>query len=258
MRYIAGNKFIDALNLSKKLLLKNRIPVINYAVENNRYTDVFHEYEYINKYLDDRYRIALKLSSLNYDIMMIDELINMYKEKNIKILIDAENNNNHDRYNYLMSEILSEHNKDKCNVIKTYQMYRKDSFRELKDDLGKYNNLGCKLVRGAYWNSDKRSGNLFMNKIDTDNNYNNGIKLLTGNNSGCNIIATHNNYSIDLVKYLDNSNLEYGKLLNFNNKKYKEINNNVNVYVPYGPYFDMIPYLYRRLYENLDQIKYMS
>ena len=86
MRYIAGNKFIDALNLSKKLLLKNRIPVINYAVENNRYTDVYHEYEYINKYLDDRYRIALKLSSLNYDIKIIDELINMYKEKNIKIL----------------------------------------------------------------------------------------------------------------------------------------------------------------------------
>ena len=195
MRYIAGNKFIDALNLSNKLLLKNRIPVINYAVENKRYTDVFQEYEYINKYLDDRYRIALKLSSLNYDIKIIDELINMYKEKNIKILIDAENNNNHDRYNYLMSEILSEHNKDRCNVLKTYQMYRKDSFRELKDDLEKYNNLGCKLVRGAYWNSDKRSGNLFMNKIDTDNNYNNGIKLLSGNSSGCNIIATHNKHT---------------------------------------------------------------
>ena len=258
MRYIAGNKFIDALNLSKKLLLKNRIPVINYAVENNRYTDVFHEYEYINKHLDDRYRIALKLSSLNYDIKMIDELIHMYKEKNIKILIDAENNNNHNRYNYLMNELLSEHNKDKCNILKTYQMYRKDSLRELKEDLKVHKNLGCKLVRGAYWNSDKKSGNLFMSKIDTDNNYNNGIKLLSENKSGCNIIATHNNYSIDLVKYFNSSNLEYGKLLNYNNKKYKEINNNVNVYVPYGPYFDMIPYLFRRLNENLDSIKYMS
>ena len=31
----------------------------------------------------------------------------------------------------------------------------------------------------------------------------------------------------------------------------------VNVYIPYGPYKQMIPYLGRRLYENLDTIKYM-
>jgi hypothetical protein len=259
MRYIAGNKFINAFNLSKKILSKNRIPVINYAVEDKSNSDVFHEYEYINKHLDDKFKIAIKLSSLNYDKKFINELIDMYKDKNIKVLVDAESDNDYKKYRLIMDDLLSEHNKDKCNILKTYQMYRKDSMAELRDDLKNHNNLGCKLVRGAYWNSDNKSGNLFINKIETDSNYNTGIKLLARNKSGCNVIATHNNYSIDLVKYLNDRNLEYGKLLNFNNKKYENVvNNKINVYIPYGPYFDMIPYLYRRLYENLDSIKYMS
>ena len=37
--------------------------------------------------------------------------------------------------------------------------------------------------------------------------------------------------------------------------------NNTNIkkatYIPYGPYKEMIPYLTRRLYENMDTIKYM-
>mgnify|MGYP001062682876 FL=1 len=39
---------------------------------------------------------------------------------------------------------------------------------------------------------------------------------------------------------------------------YKNINkNSIHVYIPYGPYKEMIPYLMRRLYENIDTIKYM-
>ena len=31
----------------------------------------------------------------------------------------------------------------------------------------------------------------------------------------------------------------------------------VNTYIPYGPYTQMIPYLSRRMYENMNMIKYM-
>ena len=45
-------------------------------------------------------------------------------------------------------------------------MYRTDSLNVLKNDLKFYNNndkyLGIKLVRGAYWNSEKNEGHLFI------------------------------------------------------------------------------------------------
>ena len=31
----------------------------------------------------------------------------------------------------------------------------------------------------------------------------------------------------------------------------------VYVYLPYGPYSKMLPYLTRRLYENIDSVKYI-
>ncbi len=34
-------------------------------------------------------------------------------------------------------------------------------------------------------------------------------------------------------------------------------NHKVYTYLPYGPYIKMIPYLTRRLYENIDTLKYM-
>lgn len=38
---------------------------------------------------------------------------------------------------------------------------------------------------------------------------------------------------------------------------FNDLNNeNVHVYIPYGSYREMIPYLIRRLYENIDMLKY--
>ena len=80
-------------------------------------------------------------------------------------------------------------------------MYRLDSFQQLNNDINlfsKYNkNIGVKLVRGAYWNSEKNNGQLFTSKYDTNLNYNNAIKFLDGIDS-YNILATHNKDSIEL------------------------------------------------------------
>ena len=53
---------------------------------------------------------------------------------------------------------------------------------------------------------------------------------------------------------------EFANLMGMQENMYNNIiksGNKVNVYIPYGPYSKMIPYLTRRLYENIDMIKYM-
>ena len=72
------------------------------------------------------------------------------------------------------------------------------------------------------------------------------------------ILATHN---IDSVRigYMYNKHarrkvFEFGHLMGMQEENYQGLVNhgqNINVYIPYGPYKEMIPYLGRRLSENL-------
>ena len=123
--------------------------------------------------------------------------------------------------------------------------------------------MGTKLVRGAYWNTDKTTNNLFINKYETDLNYNKGIiELYKNNKNSINILASHNDESINIGYLLNRESqiFEFAHLLGMKENKFKYLVNNnqkVNVYIPYGPYRYMIPYLLRRLYENIDTIKYM-
>lgn len=267
-KYIAGNNFYSALNISNKIVQQHKVPIINFAVENSIHQDIIiNEFNNIEKNVNFNCKLAIKLSLFNFDKNIIKPIISNLCNKNIQILVDAENDINYDKYNNLTNDLISEFNQKHLNIIKTYQMYRKDSLRNIDNDLQamKNNNikLGIKLVRGAYWNTDKHSNNLFLNKIDTDLNYNEGIlKLFRENNNSTNILATHNNESLNLG-YLLNKNrqiFEFGHLMGMKEDKFNylvENNQIVNVYVPYGPYRYMIPYLSRRLYENIDTIKYM-
>ena len=265
-KYIAGNRICHVLNKSKHILKNGRIPVINYAIEsNNNKLLVFKEYEKLCNKLDSNYRIAIKLSSLNFDKNLIDDIIQMYKSKNIKILIDAEDNKSNNLYQNRVNSLLLEYNNDKCNIFKTYQMYRKDAIDNLRKDIYfcKKNNifLGVKMVRGAYWYSEKNNGHLFIKKEETDISYNKGIMELYENRSNkiIPILATHNDESINLGLLLNEEKqyFEFGHLLGMKQNKYNRVYGTINVYVPYGPYNKMIPYLGRRLFENIDTVKYI-
>ena len=267
-RYVSGNNINSAINKSKFFIKNKTIPIINYISENNKnnISDVFNEYINLTNMIDSNYMIALKLSSLNFNETYVHNIADICKYKNIKLIIDAEDNNNIDNYRKLTNKLITKYNKKFNNnytIIKTYQMYRKDSLLELYDDIKFFNNANCyfssKLVRGAYYNSEYKDGHLYTNKFDTDNNYNLGIIKLNENYSIQNIIASHNKESINLAKDLNNNNnkIIIANLMGMNQEFMNNLNTKKAVYIPYGPYYQMIPYLIRRLYENMDQIKFM-
>jgi len=266
-KYIAGNTRHKLLKQTTKLLELNKFPIVNYILENSKdnKNKVFNEYIKLLDNIDNNYKIALKLSSLDFDIDLTARLIENYKLKNISIIIDAEDNINNEKYNIITNDLMYDYNKTDFNVIKTYQLYRKDSLKELADNISfmKKHNLyfASKLVRGAYYNSEKYQGHLFKNKKDTDKNYNNGIVECLKYKNSYNIIATHNKESIKLGCDLNKNNniFSFAHLMGMNEKYMDNLKNynKVYTYIPYGPYKETIPYLTRRLYENLDSIKYI-
>ena len=281
LRFVAGNKRLDAINIANNLIQKNKIPIINYITEES--TDkkhVFNEYIKLSKVIPEKSMIALKLSSIDFDRDLIDKLVETYKSYSIKVIIDAENNKNINKYRSIVNSLILKYNNidDKDNIIKTYQMYRRDSLRELNNDLQffKYRDciLSTKIVRGAYWNSEYHEGHLYTNKSDTDENYNRAIIKTLSNMTtlyknrlvnSTNIIATHNRESIEIATSLItrhsilNPSTIIANLMGMNNRLSNKLSTNYKVatYVPYGPYNKMIPYLSRRLYENVDSIKYI-
>lgn len=263
-RYLGGNSFKKAINVGNKYLKNNKYPIINFSIEKtDKPIEVYHEYKnLISNLPDQNFSIALKLSSVNFDKKIISDIIDICKDKKTKLFIDAENSSNNNKYQELLNDLIF----TDTNIYKTYQMYRRDSLDTLKKDLEICKNndiLFCgKLVRGAYWNSEYKGGNLFTKKIDTDNSYNQAMLSIYNSNysNKCKIVlATHNKFSIELGVLLNKSNyiFEFAHLQGMREKYYQSeiINSNkVYVYIPYGPYHKMIPYLTRRLYENLDMI----
>ena len=103
-------------------------------------------------------------------------IIKYAKTRGVKICIDAEDV----LYPEICYDMMAEHNTvNDINVYKTYQMYRRDSLKVLMNDINRCNKenipFSGKLVRGAYWNSEKNDGHLFIKKEDTDQSYNEAI-----------------------------------------------------------------------------------
>uniref|UniRef100_A0A6C0AZ33 Proline dehydrogenase domain-containing protein n=1 Tax=viral metagenome TaxID=1070528 RepID=A0A6C0AZ33_9ZZZZ len=261
-RFIGGKNIKNLFN--NNIIKKNTIPIINYIAENtsNNSNNIYLEYKNLIKELNSDYIIALKLSSLNFNENYLNKIIDDCKLKNIKLIIDAENNKNIEKYRSIVNNAIINHNSKNLNVIKTYQMYRKDSLHELNHDINYFENnninLSCKLVRGAYYNEEKNENHLFKSKNDTDLNYNKAIIKCYESRFNNNIIASHNHFSIKLAMLL-NKNDKF-IIANLKGMNERFMNNIIDIkkaeYIPYGEYNEMIPYLTRRLYENIDQIKY--
>ena len=68
-RYISGNKINHAVSVGYNVLKSGKIPVLNYAVENSSNSlKLFNEYEKLFNNINSEFRVALKLSSFNFDL----------------------------------------------------------------------------------------------------------------------------------------------------------------------------------------------
>ena len=270
-RFIAGNSIQHVLPVAKRVLDNTKWPIINYAIEHTSLPEgVFHEHMQLIKHLDYHYKIAIKVSSFGFDEDLIDALVEKCVGKNIRVIIDAEDNIHHDQYQDISNHVMQKHNKYIPYVVKTYQMYRKDGLETLERDLidSRINNyhLGIKMVRGAYYHAEKKDGHLFTEKHLTDESYNKGILTIGQNNVNTyTILATHNFDSVRLGymynRYAKRRVFEFAHLMGIQEENYQglvDLGQKINVYIPYGPYRQMLPYLTRRLYENIDMIRYMK
>ena len=202
-----------------------------------------------------------------------DKVCSEAHQKNVPLLIDAEESWMQDAADDLVAQMMRKYNKEKAIVFNTLQMYRWDRLDYLKNLLqqakkeGFY--IGMKIVRGAYMEKENLRAEekgyptpICESKEATDLNYDAAIHFMVENIDRMAIFAgTHNELSsYKLMEYLQELNIEkkdariwFGQLYGMSdNISYNLSANGYNnaKYLPFGPVRDVMPYLIRREEEN--------
>eukprot|EP01090_Pellita_catalonica_P001990 TRINITY_DN1167_c0_g1_i4.p1 TRINITY_DN1167_c0_g1~~TRINITY_DN1167_c0_g1_i4.p1 ORF type:complete len:361 (-),score=78.37 TRINITY_DN1167_c0_g1_i4:340-1422(-) len=194
------------------------------------------------------------------------------KEKDVPLLIDAEESWMQDAADDLIEELMEIYNKEKAIVFNTLQMYRHDRMEYLRKlhqrAHQKGYHIGMKVVRGAYMEKERERAKengyespICVDKQATDDNYNEAVRYMMDHKNMAIFAGTHNEESsyllMDLAKEhniaKDDKRMWFGQLygmsdhISFNLAKEGY---NVAKYVPFGPVRDVMPYLIRRAEEN--------
>lgn len=202
-----------------------------------------------------------------------DKICALAKEKDVKLLIDAEESWMQDAADDLVTEMMRRYNTEKAIVFNTLQMYRWDRLDYLEqldneaEEKGFY--VGLKLVRGAYMEkeNDRAKANDYTSpicesKIATDRNFDAGVAYMIRNLGRLSLFAgTHNEESSYLVMQLmqehniavNSNDVWFGQLYGMSDHisyNLSEAGYNVAKYLPFGPVKDVMPYLIRRAEEN--------
>ena len=202
-----------------------------------------------------------------------DKVCQLGKEKDVEILIDAEESWMQDAADELVTDMMRKYNTDSTIVYNTLQMYRHDrmDFLKAEHEIAKKEGflLGYKIVRGAYMEKENdralEKGYLTPiceSKQATDINFNDAIKYILDNLDTISLFAgTHNEESsylvMDLMQEKNIANTDnrvwFGQLFGMSDNISFNLANlgyNVAKYVPFGPVKDVMPYLIRRAEEN--------
>jgi proline dehydrogenase len=193
--------------------------------------------------------------------------------KNIGVLVDAEETWIQDPVDALTILMMDSFNKQKAVVYNTVQLYRHDRLQFLKDsyDAALERNflLGVKIVRGAYMEKEaKRAAEKnYLNPIqtskeNTDKDYDEAVNFCISHiEKIAVIVATHNEKSNLLAATLANRNnipanhkhLHFSQLYGMSDNityNLADAGFSVSKYLPFGPIEDVVPYLMRRAQEN--------
>ncbi len=194
-------------------------------------------------------------------------------EKNVGVLIDAEDSWIQDPVDALTMQMMKEFNRDKAVVFNTYQLYRHDRLQFLKNSFDKANEggfiLGAKLVRGAYLEKERERAAeknypspIQPDKESTDRDYNLATKFCIEHLDRISlIVASHNEYSnlytVQLLQEkdlpLDHHHVHFSQLYGMSDNitfNLAKAGCSVSKYLPFGPLKDVVPYLMRRAQEN--------
>jgi proline dehydrogenase len=194
-------------------------------------------------------------------------------EKNVGVLIDAEETWIQDPVDALTILMMDEFNKQKPLVYNTLQHYRHDRLQFLKDchEAAVERNfiLGAKLVRGAYMEKERKRAEekgypspIQPDKAATDRDYNAAVEFCIDHiDRVALMVASHNEYSnllaVQLLERrglpLNHPHVHWSQLYGMSDNitfNLAHAGCSVSKYLPFGPIRDVIPYLMRRAQEN--------
>ncbi len=194
-------------------------------------------------------------------------------DKQVPIMIDAEETWIQDTIDALALEMMTKFNKQKLIVYNTYQMYRHDKLADLKADyfIAKETGfiLGVKMVRGAYMEKERKRAEemgypspIQPDKASSDRDYDESLRFCVQHIDQIGFVCgTHNEESSRLLTNLIDENeiahnhphVYFAQLLGMSDNlsfNLSDAGYNVAKYVPYGPIKAVMPYLFRRAQEN--------
>ena len=194
-------------------------------------------------------------------------------EKDVLLLIDAEESWMQDAADAIVTDMMRKYNKQKAIVFNTLQMYRWDRLDYLKNlheqakAEGFY--IGMKLVRGAYMEKENeraaergQKSPICVSKEATDINYDATVAYMVEHIDKMAVFAgTHNEESSYMLMQLmeekgipkNDKRIFFGQLLGMSDNISFNLaaeGYNVAKYLPFGPVRDVMPYLIRRAEEN--------
>lgn len=194
-------------------------------------------------------------------------------EKNIGILVDAEETWIQDPVDALTILMMDTFNKGRVVVYNTLQLYRIDRLKFLVDSHEAAEQrgfiLGAKLVRGAYMENERKRAEemgypspIQPDKESCDRDYNEAVEFSVDHlDKIALIVASHNDFSnLYTTQLLDKKGLPHDHPHVHFSQLYGMSDNitfnlakagcSVSKYLPFGPIKDVIPYLMRRAQEN--------